>query len=199
MEMDLREMTSTQNILDRVVDLVREWQSRGRSGFSMPVLRGDLLNDLEGLALGALPSQTSVQDLVQQLDAKYPGWDMYRSATKQWIFQLRRSNAPNIVLESETIEGVLQTAFDFRDLPIVPPRPRTMCMSVSTFRKDGSKWIWYYDGKHYQGNFPSRKAAVELAEKIIANQNQCVDKWLETYGPIVARGTEGIDYISGYA
>lgn len=146
-----------------------------------------------------MSTQTLVQDLVQQLDAKYPGWDMYRSAIKQWIFQLRRSNAPNIVLEAETIEGLLQMALDHKDLPIVPPRPRPMCMSVATFRKEGSKWIWYYDGKHHQGNFPSKKAATELAEKVIANHNQCIDNWLEKYGPLVASGTEGIDYITGYA
>lgn len=40
-------MKHEQDVFEEVLALVRTWQDRGRSGFSLPVIRGELLDKLE--------------------------------------------------------------------------------------------------------------------------------------------------------
>lgn len=44
---DSNEIAEAIEVLDEVAGLVREWRDAGRSGFCLPVIRGDLLRKLE--------------------------------------------------------------------------------------------------------------------------------------------------------
>ena len=40
----------SKDVFDEILDLIDEWQNDGRTGFCLPVIRGDLLASLEHLA-----------------------------------------------------------------------------------------------------------------------------------------------------
>jgi len=60
----------------------------------------------------------NLQEMSDQLDKKWPDWDMYRSADRSW-----RITADNETFRGDSLADVFQAALDYVVLPKVPKCP----------------------------------------------------------------------------
>jgi hypothetical protein len=135
------------------------------------------------------------QTYVAALDAKFPGWDMWRAAMGQWCVRvpngMDRQNAP--ILEGDTIEAALAKASRYKHLPTIPKCPTMYWREKFVAVKDGSKWKLMYDGKDFCHGSKTKAAAEAAANGFASRALNQINDWQKNYGR-TSMGVEGVDF-----
>jgi hypothetical protein len=105
-----------------------------------------------------------IEQLIQQLDQVHPGWDIYRSAAKQWCLTVNNSGQKFVATAPAMAEAFAQ-AISWVPLPLVPKRPDVLSGDDFTTHKDGSKWVIRHYGHFFLGHYPTKKQATEAMTK----------------------------------
>jgi hypothetical protein len=133
----------------------------------------------------------TADELIAALDAKFPKWELWRTADKEWACRAFHGDE---VQGATTLSLALQCLLEYKPLPRVPRRPTLLSLDLFTARRNGSYWNLFYDGRDWSYRHKTKKEAMQCAEKLCdASSKRCAE-WADKYGELVARGKEGIDY-----
>lgn len=136
-------------------------------------------------------------ELVEQLDAKYPGWQMWRSAMSAWWVKMPNPNETGrfqpFEVSDPTIEGVLAKAVAFVPLPLIPRRPRPVNRHDLRAVRDGGKWTLREGETLVHANLKTKREAEECADRYAGRTREAADKWDDEFGKVAA-GVEGVDF-----
>lgn len=134
------------------------------------------------------------------LDGKYPGWDLWRTEDGRWIFRHRDIRQPDgtNTIEGSTIEDALNSACDYVQITVVPPRPTIYSVDLFIPYKSGSGWRLRYDSRSDMGVLvKTKKKALEVATMLANKSQEQMGKWFNEYGIVVENGVEGRDFVYG--
>ena len=133
----------------------------------------------------------TVDKLAKELDAKYPGWWMTRTAMGEWLVVLKSAGYVEN-FSGALIADVMQRALQFQFLPLVPHEPDTRNETDFEILKNGTQWELLYN-RGYCTRFKTRKAAQEAIARWIEHDAQRHAEWNSEYGWCKSK-TEGVDF-----
>lgn len=138
-------------------------------------------------------------ELIAKLDAKYPRWNLWRTALKQWCVSFPRPGMEHearadTVVSDQTIEGVFSKAIAHRHIPSIPRRPSPMNRSDIKPVRDGSKWALMHNGVTFTHNIKTKREAEQYADGFARRAAEAIDAWEREYGTTAA-GVEGVDFV----
>ena len=133
----------------------------------------------------------TADELIAALDAKFPAWEMRRTADKEWVSRDKHGGQTHM---SASMTDCLASLLYYVPLPLVPRKPTLLTLDRFTARKSGSWWSLFYDGVNKLHHFRTKKDALRHAEMHCRMSSENCAEWADKYGELVARGKEGIDY-----
>lgn len=134
----------------------------------------------------------TVDELIAELDARFPKWELWRTADREWAC---RSAVGDQVQGAASLELALKSLLYYKPLPRIPRRPTLLMLDRFGVKKEGSKWLLQYDSRFYSRNYRTRTEAWSSARQAVELSSQYCAKWADKYSEIVASGKEGIDFI----
>lgn len=134
----------------------------------------------------------TTQELIERLDRQYPGWDLYRTARRQWCVTIQ-AEGQKYQGSQDQIDSALSSALDWRPLPLVPVEPTVYAESEFDVFKDGSKWEIRRNGSFYFGNYPTKTAAKQALDQLLDRSRQNFLDWQEEWGWTRSK-VEGVDF-----
>ena len=132
------------------------------------------------------------QELIDKLDKQYPGWDLYRTAMRQWAVTIA-AEGQSYQGSKPTIDEALAAALAWVPLPLVPPMPTVYEESEFDVGKRGSRWAITRNGNFFFGNYQTKKAATQALSQILEVNSQKVIQWEEEWG-CTRQMVEGVDF-----
>lgn len=133
----------------------------------------------------------TADELIAALDAKFPTWEMWRTADKQWA---SRDNHGGQTHMSASMTDCLASLLYYTPLPVVPRQPTLLTLDRFVARKDWAYWSLRYDGREHSHHYKTKKDALRCAEQECERASKRCAEWADKYSELVARGKEGIDY-----
>ena len=120
----------------------------------------------------------SVDDLIGKMDAKcgVGGWDIYRSAMKEWIVRVDR----DVAGRGESLLGAILDATNYTPVVVIPERPRMIDESHCTYRKSGSRWV-AETPLGTMCNLPSKTKAREAVQRMLERIRKSQEEWDAQY------------------
>lgn len=133
----------------------------------------------------------TADELIAALDAKFPAWEMWRTADKEWVSRDKHGGQTHM---SASMTDCLASLLYYVPLPLVPRKPTLLSLDRFTARRDGCNWSLLYDGKLFQFAFKTKRSAMRHAQVCVDSASIACATWADKYSELVARGKEGIDY-----
>ena len=134
----------------------------------------------------------TVDEIIAELDARFPAWELWRTADREWAC---RSSVGDQVQGAASLELALKSLLYYKPLPRIPRRPTLLMINRFTAQQSGSKWSLLYDGRGYSYDFATKKQAMTYAGTMSRMSSINFKSWHMKYSEIVASGKEGIDFI----
>jgi hypothetical protein len=132
------------------------------------------------------------------LDDRFDRWDIYRAAPMRdqvrgdWIVKMGDDGHTK---RGSTILEALRVASEFRPLPKVPRCPKPLLRELFEPYKSGSKWRLNYDGRDFAVRVDTKRRAMEVADRMVKNQADEIERWVRETLPQITGLTENIDFI----
>ncbi len=133
----------------------------------------------------------TVDELIAALDAKFPMWEMWRTADKQWVSRDQHGGECHM---AGSLAECLQLLLDWAPLPVVPRQPTLLSLDLFVARKDWAYWSLRYDGREHSHHHKTKKDALRCAEQECERSSKRCAEWADKYSELVVRGQLGIDY-----
>jgi hypothetical protein len=132
-----------------------------------------------------------IEQLIQQLDQTHPGWDVYRSAAKQWCITVQNSGQKFVATAPAMAEAFAQ-AIAWVPLPLVPKRPDVLIGELEVCKR-GSRWEIRRNGLFFFGDYSTKKIATECMNQVMENNEEAIRRWVEEWGWVKGK-VEGVDF-----
>jgi hypothetical protein len=133
-----------------------------------------------------------VNELVEKLDRQFELWDMWRTAEKNWVVQVRAQGQAKCFNAPE-IPAAMLLAVKWIPLPVVPRRPAVFSLACFRAIRSGSKWrLTYLDGD-CGIRVDSKTAALKFAREQTERSQVMSDKWMEEFAWVLS-ATKGVDF-----
>lgn len=134
----------------------------------------------------------TVDELIAELDARFPKWELWRTADKEWAC---RSAVGDPVQGAASLELALKSLLYYKPLPRIPRRPTLLTLDMFEVKKLDGKWAIECQHRPYFWNIETRKKAMAIADQAVEHSSKRCADWANKYSEIVASGKEGIDFI----
>jgi hypothetical protein len=135
---------------------------------------------------------SNVNELAAILDAKYPGWWLWRTAGGDWGLQVKREGQSESFVDSDLVTA-MQSAVDWRFLELVPREPNIVYESqFKVVRPNDREWELQHAGRYF-GRFKTKKMAMESIVKMVDWHQRLHDEWLAEFGWSREK-IEGVDF-----
>jgi hypothetical protein len=130
----------------------------------------------------------NLQEMSDQLDKKWPDWDMYRSHDRSWM----------ITADKETFRGgslaeVFQAALDYVVLLKVPKCPLPMSIEDFEVRGVAGSWAIELNGRNMARCIKTKATAVGRVALMCDRNRQLIEAWEKEYG-WSRHKTAGVDF-----
>ncbi len=133
----------------------------------------------------------TADELIASLDAKFPAWEMWRTADKQWVSRDQHGGQTHM---SASMTDCLTSLLYYVPLPVVPRQPTLLTLDLFVDRKYWAYWSLRYDEREHSFHYKTKKEAMRCAEQECERASKRCAEWADKYSELVARGKEGIDY-----
>ena len=136
---------------------------------------------------------TEVEHIHSAMDEKFSKWDIYRSASREWVLTAEMPTGQTFRETNFYYIMVLAKALEWIPLPLVPRPPQRLYRNAFTPQKNGSKWRVKYLDQDCGVQCGTKKEVEEFADRQVARSNFDADIWDATHGWTVGK-VEGVDF-----